>query len=80
MAVNYSTGADGFRVQKPRRWTEQIFFTMGHLRNYDLSADGKRAVGCFDFAVTSMRKPFNQVNLVLNFFDELRRRAPQSGR
>jgi hypothetical protein len=53
---------------------------MGSLRNYDLAPDGKRALGFGVSADATTLKPFTRVNFVINFFDELQRRAPQGAK
>jgi hypothetical protein len=50
---------------------------MGSLRNDDLAPDGKRALGFGVSADATTLRPFTHVNFFLNFFSELRRRAPQ---
>ena len=53
---------------------------MGSLRNYDLAPDGKRALGFGVSADATTLKPFTHMSFVLNFFDELRCRTPQSAK
>ena len=72
MAASYTTSSDAFSLGKPRLWAAKK--NMGDY--FDLAPDGKR------FAVVqpeeSEQKGPQQVTFLLNFFDELRRRAPAS--
>ncbi len=77
--VSWRVEAGGFVAEKPRPWpSDSNFFTMGVLPNFDLTPDGKHAIGFYDFALREFVKPFTGVNLLLNFGDELRRRSPGS--
>jgi serine/threonine-protein kinase len=75
MAVNYTANGDSFAALKPRVWTETRFRDLGVYSNYDLAPDGKRlaAIVADD---ASAEKPPTHLTFLLNFFDELRRRAP----
>ena len=69
MVVSYTTKGGAFVATKPRLWAEKK--DMGFY--FDLAPDGKR------FAVVQAEaepKGAAQVTFLLNFFDELRRRAP----
>ena len=70
MAVSYTTNGEAFVQSKPRLWAPRK--DLGFY--FDLAPDGKR------FAVVeteaSEQKGPQQVTFLLNFFDELRRRAP----
>jgi len=60
---------------KPRVWTEARLRDTGVYSNCDRSPDGKRlAAMVADDA--SGEKPPTHLTFLLNFFDELRRRAP----
>ena len=70
MIASYTTNGDAFVASKPRLWVGKK-----DLGNYfDLAPDGKR------FAMLqpedSEQKGPQHVTFLLNFFDELRRRAP----
>ena len=79
MAVSYTAKGDSFAVGKPRVWTETRLRTLGTDAragsNYDLAPDGKR-LAAFVADDSSGDKPATQLTFLLNFFDELRRRAP----
>ena len=75
MAVNYSAVGDSFQASKPVLWSDTQFTNRGSTVNYALHPDGKR------FAVLkapggSTEQQVNKVVLVLNFFEELRRKIP----
>jgi Tol biopolymer transport system component len=78
MAATYTAKGDSFASDKPRPLSNtQIMDLFGTgVWNLDLSPDGKR------FAVTARPEPSGEqkgsvhVTVLLNFFDELRRRVP----
>jgi hypothetical protein len=76
MAVDYSTQGDSFRAGKPRVWSPVPVRSMGLRQNFDLAPDGKRVV--------MFPQPESQESLhftfLLNFFDEVRRKAPANGK
>jgi len=79
MAVDYTVEGDKFVPGKPRIWSERQFFSAGS-SNLDVAPDGKR------FAVLALpetpggdRGPVHVI-MLLNFFDELRRRIPPGGK
>jgi len=73
MVANYTANGDMFVAVKPRIWTK-----VKDLVDYSLAPDGRR------FAVVqagaSDRESGAQVTFLMNFFDELRRRAPAAGK
>jgi eukaryotic-like serine/threonine-protein kinase len=75
--VSYSTHGEAFEPGKPRLWAARN--DIGDLVFYDLAPDGKR------FAITLLQaaaenKTDTHFTFLLNFFDELRRRAPAGGK
>jgi Tol biopolymer transport system component len=79
MVVNYTASGDSFHADKPQLWSPgQFTDILGSIMNFDLHPDGKR------FAV--LKAPgeenaaiVNHVNIIINFFDEVRRlTAPQA--
>jgi predicted Ser/Thr protein kinase len=74
MVVSYAAKGSTFVADKPRLWSDHRILNAAGGKNYDLAPDGKR------FAVLeppeAEEKPETQVNVLLNFFDEVRRRAP----
>jgi hypothetical protein len=71
MAVSYSVNGDSFVPEKPRVWIDKLGGT-----EWDLAPDGKRVAVETRVATTEAPKPDHEVVLLLNFFDELRRRVP----
>ena len=76
MAVSYTAKGDSFEAGKPRVWTETRLRSSGALSNYDLAPDGKR-LAAFVADDANGEKPITQLTFLLNFFDELRRKAPE---
>ena len=75
MTVGYTTKGDSFAAVKPRVWTEaRLRNTLG-FSNYDLAPDGKRLAALLADDANG-EKPITQLTFLLNFFDELRRKAP----
>ncbi len=79
MAVSYSvshtTGGDSFAAGKPRAWTETHLRRSSTFFNYDLAPDGKR-LAAFVADDANGEKPITHLTFLLNFSDELRRKAP----
>ena len=71
MAVSYSVNGDSFVLEKPRVWIDKLGGT-----DWDLAPDGKRVAVITSVASAEAPKPDHEIVLVLNFFDELRRRVP----
>jgi len=73
MVVDVQTGPS-FRAGKPR----MLFEEQSYSYTYDISPDGKRFL--MIKSLGSAQGPSDQVTVVLNWFDELRRRAPVGGK
>ena len=69
MVVDYTVKGDAFETGKPRPWVGQLLADVGNNRPYDLSPDGRR------FAVFTPGVRQTRVMLLVNFFDEVRRRV-----
>jgi hypothetical protein len=75
MVVEYRVEGNVFRPGKPRLWSDRQIFYPG-VSNLDIAPDGKR------FAVLALPQPPTgetssvHVTMLLNYFDELRRRIP----
>jgi serine/threonine-protein kinase len=74
MAVSYTAKADSFAAAKPRVWTEARLRNSAS-PNYDLAPDGKRLAATVAGDANN-EKPTTHLTFLLNFFDELRRKAP----
>jgi Tol biopolymer transport system component len=75
MVVDYRVEGDVFKTSKPRLWSDRRIFYPG-VSNLDIAPDGKR------FAVLVLPQPSTgekssvHVTMLLNYFDELKRRIP----
>jgi serine/threonine-protein kinase len=75
MVVEYTTDGGSFAARRARPWSDVQLFNTG-VSNFALAPDGKR------FAVFPLPEPMRgengtvRVTILLNFFDELRRRMP----
>jgi WD40 repeat protein len=78
MAASYSVKGDSFVADKARLWSEKpITGIVNNVRNVDLAPDGKRIVALISAGEDKgAQEAQNHVTFLLNFFDELRRRAP----
>jgi serine/threonine-protein kinase len=74
MAVSYSASGDSFVARKPRPWAEVSVLVLTNTTTYDLAPDGKRLAALISNTV-DRDKPVTHLTFLLNFFDELRRRA-----
>ena len=71
MAASYKVNGDTFVPEKPRVWIAKLGGTQ-----WDLAPDGKRVVVLTPAETAEATKQEHEVVFLLNFFDELRRRAP----
>jgi serine/threonine-protein kinase len=74
MVTPYTTSGNSFSPGTPRVWSEQRLGEVGVM--YDLAPDGKRFAVVLDAQEASESKPITSATVLLNFFDELRRRVP----
>jgi hypothetical protein len=81
MVAAYIAKADSFAADKPRAWSStQIVERNIGWWNVDLAPDGKRFAVFPRPEATSEQKGSVHVTVLLNFFDELRRRVPPGGK
>jgi serine/threonine-protein kinase len=81
MAAAYTAKADSFAADKPRLWSNTEIREPSGTWNLDLAPDGKRfAVFPRSEATAGDQKGSVHVTVLLNFFDELRRRVPPGGK
>jgi serine/threonine-protein kinase len=88
MVVDYTADADSFHASKPRLWVDKrigstaitgnVPFNMG-FRPFDLTPDGKRII-TWEADEQEGAKVNLHVTMLVNWFDELRRRLPRSGK
>ena len=76
MAVSYTVKGEAFSAEPSRVWSSVIPVTAPGSYTYDLAPDGKRIVTFLPYGELDNQKPLAHLTLLLNFFDELRRRAP----
>ncbi len=77
MVATYTAKADSFAADKPRPWSNtQILEPVALQWNLDLAPDGKRFAVFPRPEATGEQKGSVHVTVLLNFFDELRRRVP----
>lgn len=74
MAASYTAKGDSFAAGKPRVWAEARLRNLDISSNYDLAPDGKRLAAFLADDAGGEKGP--HLTFLLNFFDELRRRAP----
>ena len=80
MVVTYTVNGDSIMPDKPRAWSKRLAsFDVG-FQSYDLAPDGKRFAVLMPVETPEEQQAQNHVVLLLNFFDELRRKVPLSGK
>jgi hypothetical protein len=92
MVVDYSVEGDSFNVLESRPWTDKQILTSpgnaprgtldpnGILRLFDLTPDGRRIIASEPEEQPKEPKANLHVTILQNWFDELRRRLPPSGK
>ena len=76
MVMDYQGQSGSFVVGTQRAWSDQRLQDVGGLLNYDLASDGKRFAIFPEPEQSTEDKGNVHMTFLLNFFDELRRRAP----
>ena len=80
LVAAYTVKGDSFLADKPRVWSDKPLADTGLTPNYDLAPDGKRIAVVMPVATPQELQVQNHVVFLENFFDELRRRVPLSGK
>ena len=80
MVSSYTAKADSFAPDKPRPWSNTQISGRAGIWNLDLAPDGKRFAVFPRPEATGEQKGSVHVTVLLNFFDELRRRVPAGGK
>jgi serine/threonine-protein kinase len=75
MVVNYIVKGDSFVPETPRLWSGKQLANSGTGRNYDVAPDGKRCVVLMPVGGAEPREVQSHITVVVNFFDEVRRRV-----
>jgi DNA-binding winged helix-turn-helix (wHTH) protein/Tol biopolymer transport system component len=80
MVARYTADEHSFVSEKPRLWSPAPLFrpTYNALWNLDIAPDGRRFVVLVPPASRSEEPATVHATILLNFFDELRRRVPSS--
>jgi serine/threonine-protein kinase len=76
MVAAFEARGDSFVAEKPRVWSEQVPAFFPATKFYDPAPDGKSVVALMRADTPEERH--DRVIFLLNFFDELRRRAPSN--
>ena len=78
MVVGYTANENSFLAEKPRQWSPAPLFrpTDNALWNLDIAPDGRRFVVLAPPESRSEEPTTVHATILLNFFDELRRRLP----
>jgi serine/threonine-protein kinase len=77
MVTTYTINGGVFKAQTARLWSEQRLANTGLTPNFDVAPDGKRCVVLMPVPGSELPEAQSHVTLVMNFFDEVRRRAPR---
>lgn len=80
MVATYDVKGTSFVVRAVRPWSDRRLADTNVLANFDLSADGRRILALIPAARPEDQQTANHVTFMLNFFDEVRRRAASAGR
>ena len=77
MVVDCASQGDSFERANPRRWSDRRFVDLiqAPMRTVDLAPDGKHIASVEYGGASSPQGPL-QITFLMNFFDELKRRAP----
>jgi Tol biopolymer transport system component/predicted Ser/Thr protein kinase len=78
MVTDYESKNESFVADKPRMWSDQQIRDLGTVPNYALAPDGKRFAVCPNLSAETEEKGDVHMAFLMNFYDELRRRAPVS--
>jgi serine/threonine protein kinase/Tol biopolymer transport system component len=77
MAVSCTMHGDSFESTRPRVWSETLLANVGLVgRNFDVAPDGIRMIAVMPAQRAEEPNEQNHLVLLLNLFDELRRRVP----
>ena len=77
MMVSYAVKGNSFVPEKPRLWFARPLANTGLAINFDLTPDGKRVLAIMPAQSSEPREAQSHVTLLMNFFDEVRRRVAQ---
>jgi hypothetical protein len=72
-----SAAGDTFVASRPQLWSSVRLFNTGFVQNVDPAPDARRFAVLMSVEGEAASQPRHRI--VLNFFDELRRRVPVNG-
>jgi serine/threonine-protein kinase len=78
MVVPYTATGDTFAAGRPRVWSDRRIQSLGLTATFDLAPDGQRVAAVLSAA--ALEPAQKHATVVLNFFDEVRRRVTTSTR
>ncbi len=76
MAVSYRASGEMFESAKPRVWSEIRLDLTPRIQEFDITPDGKHIVAILPEGAEEKPKLDNHLTVLLNFTDELKRKAP----
>lgn len=77
MVAGYKTSGESFMAEKPRAWSSvQIVAGSPASWSFDLAPDGRHVMALVNPGATGEHSNSVRLNVLLNFFDEVRRRVP----
>ncbi len=76
MISGYTVKGETFVASKARVWSDKQLYAPTSDQNFDLFGDGARIAAVLPQQSTNETTGSVHVTFLLNFFDELRRRAP----
>ncbi len=80
MLATYKISPNSFSVLTVRQWTPRRLADTGVISNFDLAPDGQRILALISSSESQEQPMGSHVTFILNFFEEVRRRVPVSGR
>lgn len=81
MVASYTVKGDSFLADQPRVWSEKRLANLGiTMSTYDIAPDGKRILALIPAEAADAQRAESHVVFLENFFDELRRKVPLSGK
>ena len=82
MVAAYTVKGDSIVADQPRAWSEKRLADFGIVGTgtYDVALDGKRVAALMPVEAPEAQQAQNHVVFLENFFDELRRKVPLSGK
>jgi eukaryotic-like serine/threonine-protein kinase len=75
MAASYTVRGDSFVAERPRVWSDKRLAAASLGPNYDLAPDGKHIAALMPAEAPEAQPAQSHVTLLMNFFDEVRRRT-----